>query len=115
MTTPDERPSLDLLVADSCTLPTAEQPLRLAEFDALFRDAVREVEREDGVVRLRLAGPPGLLDRARDLTARESACCSFFDFRLSGTDADGVLEVRVPPARRDVLAALADRADAART
>ena len=31
----------------SCTLPTAEQPLRLAEFDEFFRAAVRRVaERE---------------------------------------------------------------------
>ena len=111
---PEVRPSLDLLVVDSCTLPTLEQPLRLAEFDALFRDAVRGVERADDVVRLHLSGPQGLLERTRDLTDRESACCSFFDFRLTGTDVDAVLEVRVPPSRRAVLAALADRADAAR-
>ncbi len=107
------RPTLDLLVADACTLPTAERPLRLAEFDTLFRDHLGSVTRDDDVVRLHLSGPPGLLERTRDLTARESACCSFFDFRLNGTDADAVLEVRVPPARRDVLAALADRAQEA--
>lgn len=28
-------------VPDACTLPTVEQPLRLNEFDDVFRDAVR--------------------------------------------------------------------------
>ncbi|MEV4838269.1 hypothetical protein AB0K05_27425 [Nonomuraea sp. NPDC049486] len=34
-------------VPSACTLPTAEQPLRVAEFDALFADAVRAVARPD--------------------------------------------------------------------
>lgn len=32
-------------VPQSCTLPTVEQPLRVAEFDALFATAVRSAER----------------------------------------------------------------------
>ncbi|MEV6153769.1 hypothetical protein AB0L53_25835 [Nonomuraea sp. NPDC052129] len=30
-------------VPSECTLPTAEQPLRVAEFDALFAEVVRAV------------------------------------------------------------------------
>ncbi|MFI6744088.1 hypothetical protein ACIBI9_65455 [Nonomuraea sp. NPDC050451] len=34
-------------VTTACTLPTAEQPLREAEFDALFAEAVRQIERPE--------------------------------------------------------------------
>ncbi len=110
MTGPESQPDLDLLVADACTLPSTDRPLRLAEFDDLFREAVRTIDRQDDVLRLSLSGGPGLVDRVRDLAAREATCCSFFDFRVSGSDDDAVLEVRVPPARRAVLDALACRA-----
>ena len=60
---------------DACTLPTAEQPLRLAEFDALFTTAVRGTTALSPTrTRLRLAGPPGLEAAVRDLTAREVQC-----------------------------------------
>jgi hypothetical protein len=32
-------------VPEACTLPTAERPLRLAEFDQLFATALREQQR----------------------------------------------------------------------
>jgi hypothetical protein len=57
-----------------------------------------------------MSGPAGLRERVRDLTARESECCSFFTFELAGSDADLELTVGVPAERRDVLAGLADRA-----
>ena len=96
---------------DACTMPTAERPLRLAEFDDLFATSVRAVERRDGDVRMRLTGAEGLTDRVRDLAARETECCSFFTFTVEGTDDDLVLDVSVPPARQEILEALADRAE----
>ena len=69
-----------LLNSDACTLPTAERPLRLAEFDDLFATAVRRVERRDDAVRIHLEGDRGLGAEVRDLTAREARCCSFFSF-----------------------------------
>jgi hypothetical protein len=71
-------------VPEACTLPTAQRPLRLAEFDALFATAVKRVERV-GVLRLRLTltGPVELEDIVRDLTERESRCCSFFAFTVT--------------------------------
>ena len=36
----------ELMNTDACTLPTAERPYRLAEFDSRFSEAVRSVERE---------------------------------------------------------------------
>jgi hypothetical protein len=94
----------------ACTLPTAERPLRVAEFDELFAAAVREVDRRGPTeLRLTLADAPGRAELVRDLTARETACCSFFTFRLTTGDPLR-LDVSVPPAHRDVLDALARRA-----
>jgi hypothetical protein len=103
------------VAVDACTLPTEEQPLREAEFDALFATALKGVERP-APERLRL-----ILDSAtvpvsavRDLVARESSCCSFFDFRLTAATDGLVLDVRVPAARVAVLNGLARRAEDAR-
>lgn len=95
---------------DACTLPTAERPLRLAEFDAVFTEAVRSVQSDEGRVWMRLTGGDGLRERVRDLADRESACCSFFTFVVGGTETDLTLEITVPPERRHILTALADRA-----
>lgn len=95
---------------DACTLPTAERPLRVAEFDDLFA-SVTAVERlTPTLLRLDLAGDDGLLETARDLAARETACCSFFTFTIEGTDQNLTLDISVPPDRRDILDALAERA-----
>ncbi|MFI9845458.1 hypothetical protein ACIHFD_51145 [Nonomuraea sp. NPDC051941] len=101
-------------VPSACTLPTAEQPLRVAEFDALFAEAVRAVRRPDRTrLLLDLVFAPDNAGRASQLAARESGCCSFFSFTL--TIADGVmgLEVRVPEQHVKVLDALQARAEAA--
>ncbi len=104
-------------IPDACTLPTAEQPLRLAEFDALFATAVRSVEPLGPThTRMRLTGPAGLAATVRDLTARETACCSFFTFTVTPEPAgDGealTLDIQVPAAYADVLASLAARGPA---
>ena len=102
------------VAVDACTLPTEDQPLREAEFDALFATALKEVERP-GPERLRLVLDSTTVTAAavRDLVARESSCCSFFDFRLTATD-DLALDVQVPAARVAVLNGLARRAEGAR-
>ncbi|MDG4840813.1 hypothetical protein O7631_30165 [Micromonospora sp. WMMD967] len=104
-------------VPDACTLPTAERPLRLAQFDQFFADAVRGLERLSAQhLRLQLDTATRVEEAARDLTARESSCCSFFTFDLSRPDADSLsLDVRVPAAHVDVLDALAERAKSVRT
>ncbi len=106
------RNELDWVAPDACTLPTAEQPLRVAEFDALFAETLVRAERLTPThARLDLSGPAGTAARALDLTARETACCSFFDFSVAGTDGDVSVDVRVPELRADVLAGLVDRAE----
>jgi hypothetical protein len=92
---------------DACTLPTEEQPLREAEFDTLFATALRGVERPERG-RLRLTFDEGT--EIEDLIARESSCCSFFDFELTATEEGVVLDVRVPAARVAVLDGIARRA-----
>ncbi len=100
---------MDMMRA-ACALPDAERPLRLAEFDTLFAEAVVDVERNGDAARLRLSGPAGLRERVLDLTERESRCCSFFDFTVQGLDGDLELVIAVPPEQHDVLEALVDRA-----
>lgn len=105
--------------APSCTLPTAERPLRQAAFDRLFAETLVDARRlaRDRAV-LALAGPAGTEQRVRDLAAAETSCCSFFDFTVMPVPPGGAaervtLEVRVPRARAAVLDALVDRARAA--
>ncbi|MBB5839619.1 hypothetical protein [Kribbella italica] len=97
-------------VPEACTLPTAEQPLRVAEFDGLFAEGLLGVERQ-GPTELELVLKASCEVVARELVARESECCSFFGFVFSGGD-DGELRLRVsvPVARVDVLDGLAARA-----
>jgi hypothetical protein len=103
--------ALDLgwVPADACTLPTAAQPLRLAEFDALFATALRDVERV-APERLLLSFDPSVEVAVRDLLAREAACCSFIAFEVTPADGELLVEVAVPVAHRDVLDGLAVRA-----
>ncbi|MFB9678653.1 hypothetical protein [Streptosporangium vulgare] len=121
-----------------CALPTGERPLRVAEFDALFASALGGLERVSQThLRLSLrddgqgdqadqAERTDLADRtdeahqigpveevARDLVARETACCSFFTFTFT-RERDGlVLDVEVPVTHGGVLDGLAARALAA--
>jgi hypothetical protein len=103
-------------VPESCTLPTAEQPLRVAEFDDLFATALRPAQRV-GRTGLLVHLPAGddAASVVRALAARETACCSFFTFEVRSLPEETELEVRVPESRVAVLEALARRAEAART
>ena len=106
MTTSDE-----VWVPEACTLPTAERPLRLTEFDTLFATALHGQQRLS-VTRLRWRLDPAAEPAARDLTARETQCCSFFSFTFTAADGAVQLDVEVPGAHVDVLDALAARAAA---
>jgi hypothetical protein len=93
-----------------CTLPSAERPLRAAEFDSLFACAASGLDRLDAThARLHLRGENDLEARVRDLASRESACCSFFTFEVSASRADVTLDVRVDAAHAHVLDALVRR------
>jgi hypothetical protein len=103
-------------VPRACTLPAAEQPTRLAEFEALFSAALHPgVRLGPRHLRVTLAGGGDLADAVRDLTDRESRCCSFFTFTVDSSTPDLIrLDIEVPPAHVDVLDALEARATQAR-
>lgn len=104
---------------EACTLPTAEQPLRVAEFDEVIAGSLRHIERY-GPQRasLMLSGDPALTQRVQRLIDKETACCSFFSFTMTEQGSAGpaqeqvvTLTIEVPAARADVLEALMVRAE----
>ncbi|SDP90390.1 thioredoxin family protein [Lentzea jiangxiensis] len=108
-------PAVGWVDAEACILPTTDQPIRLAEFDALFASSLRGLRREEpGWLRLHLAGGADVEAGARDLTAREAECCSFFDFTVSREGDEVIVDVRVPSDKEFVLDGLAAQAEAAR-
>lgn len=95
-------------VPDSCSLPTVEQPLRVAEFDQLFGEsAIRSVRVSP--TRLEVVLAPEAEIAARDLAGREVACCSFFGFEFASTGPEVVMTVEVPESRIAVLDVLTER------
>lgn len=100
-------------VPSACTLPTVEQPLRLAEFDNLFRTAVHRATRTRET-QLDLVIAPASEASARDLADRESGCCSFFEFSFTpGADGSLVMGIGVPNRHIEVLDALHARVSSA--
>ena len=89
-------------VPDACTLPTEEQPIRVAEFDELFASQVVSATRHSPT-QLVLQLRPGCAEAVRDLTDRESQCCSFFTFTVRDEPDAVVLDIVVPDAYHGVL------------
>jgi hypothetical protein len=103
-----------LPIDDFCTLPTLARPERLMEFEELLQRQ-DEPPRRIGphLVEFSFAAAEGLYAEISDLVARESACCSFFNFVIDHDQDQVALRVGVPASRDDVLEALMDRAVAA--
>jgi hypothetical protein len=109
---------MDIRIAeDFCTLPAVARPLRVGEFDDLFQDqtaAPRWIGRHR--VEFTLAGRDDLYEQVSDLVARESACCSLFDFSITRPAREAArgpsvaLRVGVPASRHDVLEGLTNHA-----
>lgn len=100
-------------VPATCTLPTEDQPLRVADFDDLFARSVTAVHRVNETT-LHLLFESAAEDRVKDLTRREAECCSFFGFTVGpATKAGTPLRITVPPPHVAVLDALTDRARSA--
>lgn len=98
-------------VPDSCTLPIANRPMRLAEFDAFFADAVQDTDRP-ARTRLDLLIDTNAESRGRDLAARETGCCSFFTFTFEPAEHCVVMHIDVSAADAGVLDAVASRVGA---
>lgn len=95
-------------VPEACALPTTEQPLRVAEFDSLFATALSSAVRTSPTT-LRLVLSADAEAIARDLTAREAACCSFFNFTIEPRSDVLLVDVQVPASHVDVLDAITAR------
>ncbi|GAA4605397.1 hypothetical protein BJY16_005377 [Actinoplanes octamycinicus] len=93
---------------DLCTLPTADRPSRLAEFDDLFATALLG-QRRLSPTTLCWDLDPASEATVRDLTARESECCSF-TFRFQASDDALCVQIEVPGAQAEILDALQQRA-----
>jgi hypothetical protein len=98
-------------VPEACTLPTADQPVRLAEWDALFAADVTDVRQMSiNTIRLALRPHGPVAARAADLAVRETECCAFFEFTVTATGGDLAMQIRTPARQIEVLHALAERA-----
>jgi hypothetical protein len=93
----------------SCTLPTAERPVRAAEFDELLATAHRVTRPEPGRLSLELEHTPEIAAAAAGLAVRETGCCGFFTFALTISAGLLGLDITVGPAHVDVLDAMAGR------
>ncbi|MFF0067126.1 hypothetical protein ACFYRC_37635 [Streptomyces sp. NPDC005279] len=100
-------------VPQSCTLPTEERPLRVAEWDSLIAKWLTGVARPQPQtlrLELELEDGPGVTDQIRDLAEREGGCCSFFTFAVAPGENGIRLDISVDHVHEPVLDALAVRA-----
>jgi hypothetical protein len=96
-------------VPSSCTLPTAERPLREAEFDALFSAAVGVTRPSPGELRIAFPASEELAATAASHAVRETQCCSLFTFTVTVAARELTLGVSVGERHVEVLDALAAR------
>lgn len=91
----------------ACTLPTAGQPWRVAEFAQLFAAAARTIVRASPTSLHLVLDGDATEAAARELAARETECCSFFTFTFhpASDEASAGLEptVAVPATHVGVL------------
>lgn len=95
---------------DACSLPIADQPGRVAEWDTLFRTAVRTIETVPAGVRFELDRSRAGVAAVADLADRESQCCAFFTFGVTVRSETLALSVGADREHADVVEALAARA-----
>lgn len=96
----------------ACTLPTADRPVRSAEFDELFRALSAVDRRGRTALRFLVDGTAFAADAVTDLAARESQCCSFFTFAVASAGGVVTMDVSiVADGHAGVLDALPARAE----
>ena len=99
---------------NACTLPTAEQPFRVAEFDELFAIGVSKIDLLDSQqAQFELRPDPEVASAAANLIVRETVCCSFFEFTQTASGGRLTLDVKVPAEHSAVLDAMVNRARSA--
>ena len=102
--------SMDRLIS-ACTLPAADLPGRLAEFDAAFAAGLQRAEVISPTrARLVFTADQAQAEALAGLLDRESQCCSFFTFDQQAMEGSVTVDVTVPPAHAAALSVLAARA-----
>jgi MerR family transcriptional regulator, copper efflux regulator len=90
----------------ACTLSAEERPARLAEMEALGRDALIGAA-ADGTLRFR--NDPAIRARLGAIVAAEARCCPFLDLDLRAEGTELRLAIRAPeeaePVARELAAA----------
>jgi hypothetical protein len=87
-----------------CTLTPGDAYDRVSEWrDFLAGSVLSAAVVGDTELRLALDPLPESLLCAVDLSQRETACCSFFDFSLAISDSSCTLVIRVPPDAAPIL------------
>jgi transposase len=77
----------------ACSLSTDELPERLAELEAIGRDALLSASPHGA---LRFRADPGIRARLEAVIAAESRCCSFLNFDLREQASELVLKIGAP-------------------
>jgi hypothetical protein len=77
----------------ACSLSSDELPERLAELEAIGRNALLSVS-SDGALRFR--ADPAIRVRLEAVIAAESRCCSFLNFDLRERAGELVLKIGAP-------------------
>ena len=88
----------------ACTLQPGDYRARLEWIAELARDSLLGVSRDDLWLKLRHARH--VVDRVREMVAKEQSCCAFLSFEVDETDASVRLTITAPERARDVADAL---------
>ena len=87
----------------ACALTDDDAQARFAEYARLFAAAYAGRERTDTGMRWSLRSEPGVADWARDLAARERACCGFLTISVTEAGDRVLWEVSADPAAQAVV------------
>jgi hypothetical protein len=88
----------------ACTLEGGTYRERIASIEALARDGLRDVKRND--LRLELTFSPDVVSRVREMVSQERECCGFLQFELTETAEDVRVTITAPERARDVADAV---------
>ena len=89
----------------ACSLSAAEFPARLAQIEALGRDALVDARVAGTRAELRFVAAPEVRERVERFAEAESRCCAFLSLRVADAPDAVLLTVDAPPDAVGVLGA----------
>jgi hypothetical protein len=90
----------------ACSLTAAELPVRLAQMEALGRDALIAAHVTGTRAQLRFAAAPEVRERVERFAEAERRCCPFLSLRVTAAPDAVMLTVDAPPDAAGVVAEL---------